>query len=107
MVWFSGVIPPIVFIFLGYRKGQLELLPTLGDSCKELFKKMETLPLQSQFIFSLLLFVVNNRDQFKSNSEIYGRNTRHTNNLHYPICNLTVFQKGVYYFGIKVFKSSF
>jgi hypothetical protein len=30
MVWFSGVIPPIVFIFLGYRKGQLELLLTLG-----------------------------------------------------------------------------
>jgi hypothetical protein len=75
------------------------------DSCRELFKKMEILPLQSQFIFSLLFFVVNNKDQFRSNSEIYGRNTRHNNNLHYPTCNLTVFQKGVYYFGIKVSNS--
>jgi hypothetical protein len=66
---------------------------------------MEILPLQSQYIFSLLLFVVNNKDQFKSNSEIYGRNTRHNNNLHYPTCNLTVFQKAVYYLGIKVFNS--
>jgi hypothetical protein len=66
---------------------------------------MEILPLQSQYIFSLLLFVVNNKDQFKSNSEIYGRNTRHNNNLHYLTCNLTVFQKGVYYLGIKFFNS--
>jgi hypothetical protein len=49
------------------------------------------------------MFVVNNKDQFKSNSEIYGRNTRHNNKLHYPTCKLTVFQKGVYYLGIKVF----
>jgi hypothetical protein len=40
-----------------------------------------------------LLFVVNSRDQFKSNSDFYGRNTRHSNNLRYPICNLTVFQE--------------
>jgi hypothetical protein len=30
MVWSSAVTPPIVFIFLGYRKGQIELLLTLG-----------------------------------------------------------------------------
>jgi hypothetical protein len=65
---------------------------------------MKILPLQSQYIFSLLLFIFNNKDQFKSNSEIYGGITRH-NNLYYPTCNLTVFQKGVYYFGIKVFSS--
>jgi hypothetical protein len=44
----------------------------------------------------------NNKEQFKFNSEIYDMNTRHNNNLHYPTCNLTVFQKGTYYFGIKV-----
>jgi hypothetical protein len=32
-------------------------------------------------------------------------NTRHNNSLHYPTCNLTVFQKGTYYFGIKVFNN--
>jgi hypothetical protein len=32
-------------------------------------------------------------------------NTRHNNNLHYPTCNLTVFQKGTHYFGIKIFNN--
>jgi hypothetical protein len=71
----------------------------------ELFKKLKILPFQSQYIFSLLLFVVNNKEQFKFNSEIYSMNTRHNNNLHYPTCNLTVFQKGTYYFGIKAFNN--
>ena len=30
------------------------------DSCKQLFRRLEILPLQSQYIFSVLLFVVNN-----------------------------------------------
>jgi hypothetical protein len=49
--------------------------------------------------------VVNNKEQFKCNSEIYGMNTRHNNNLHYPTCNLTVFQTGTYYSGVKVFNN--
>jgi len=39
------------------------------DSCREHFKKLEMLPLQSQYILSLLLFVVENGDYFKVNSE--------------------------------------
>jgi hypothetical protein len=74
------------------------------DSCRELFKKLQVLPLISQYIFSLLLFVVKNREQLKFNSEIHNNNTRY-NNFHYPICNLTVFQKGTYYFGMKVFNN--
>jgi hypothetical protein len=76
------------------------------DSCRELFKKLKILPLQSQYIFSLLLFMAKNREQFKSNSQIHSINTRqNNNNLHYPTCNLTAFQKGTYYLGIKVFNS--
>jgi hypothetical protein len=75
------------------------------DSCRELFKKLKILPLKSQYIFSLLLFVVKNREQFKFNSEIHNINTRYNNNFHYPICNLTLFQKGTYYFGMKVFNN--
>jgi hypothetical protein len=100
MVWYG------IHIFR-LQKRAIKIITNSGsrDSCRELFKKMEILPLQSQFIISLLLFIVNNKDLFKSNSEIYGRNTRHNNYLHYPTCNLTVFQKGVYYLGIKVFNS--
>jgi hypothetical protein len=56
-------------------------------------------------MFSLLLFVVKNKEQFKFNSEILSISTRYNNNFCYPICNLTVFQKGTYYFGIKVFNN--
>jgi len=32
-----------------------------GESCRELFKELKILTLSSQYIFSLLLFVVSNR----------------------------------------------
>ena len=38
------------------------------ESCRELFKQLKILTLSSQYIFSLLLFVVNNRDYFVSDS---------------------------------------
>jgi hypothetical protein len=73
------------------------------DSCKELFVKLKILPICSQYIFFLLLFVARNKDLFLFNSEIHVINTRHSNNLHYPSCNLRTFQKGTYYIGIKIF----
>jgi hypothetical protein len=36
--------------------------------CREVFKELKILPLSSQYIFSLLVFNVNNRDYFVSNS---------------------------------------
>jgi hypothetical protein len=71
----------------------------------ETWDNIFVLPLQSQYIFSLLLSVVKNTEQFKFNSEIHSINTRYNNNFHYPICNLTVFKKGTYYIGIKVFNN--
>jgi hypothetical protein len=52
------------------------------DSCWGLFKKLNILSLQSQYIFSLLLFVINSRDLYKSNFEIHGINTRYNTYLH-------------------------
>ena len=75
------------------------------DACREQFKKLKILSLQSQYIQSLLLFVINNRDYFTANSEIHNINTRTKSNLHRPISNLSAYQKGTYYFGIKVFNS--
>jgi len=73
------------------------------DSCHQLFKNLKILPLKSQYIFSLLLFVAKNRDLYESNSEIHNVNTRLSSNLHTPTANLITFQKGPFYFGIKVF----
>jgi len=59
--------------------------------------------LKSQYIFSLLLFVAENTDLYEMNSEIHNINTRFSSDLHTPTANLTTFQKGPFYFEIKVF----
>ena len=73
------------------------------DSYRQLLKNQKILPLKSQCIFSLLLFVAKNRDSYESNSEIHNINTRFSSDLHTPTANLTTFQKDPFYFGIKVF----
>jgi len=75
------------------------------DSCREHFKNLKILPLQSQYTLLLLLFVIDNGDYFKVNSEVHNINTRNKSNLHLPIPNLSVNQKGTYYTGIRVFNS--
>ena len=65
----------------------------------------EILPLYSQYIFSLSIFVIKNRHLYNTNNQIHSVHTRFKTNLHPPIANLTKFQKGVYYSGIKIFNS--
>jgi hypothetical protein len=45
------------------------------ESCRELFKKLQPLPRQSQYIFSLLGFVIKNRSYFIFKSDIHDINT--------------------------------
>jgi len=73
-----------------------------GESCRGLFIELKILPLASQYIFSLLLFVVECRNYFTSNSVICDSNTRHRNYLHLPQATLTMYQKGVYHMSVKV-----
>ena len=70
-------------------------------SCRSLFKKMGILPLQSQYILSLALFVVKNIEMFTPNSDIHTKNTRSKSNLFLSQTRLTKYQKGVYLTGIK------
>jgi hypothetical protein len=50
-------------------------------SCKGLFKNLKILPLQSQYI-SLLLFVGNDKNKFKVNSDVHHINTRQKCNFY-------------------------
>jgi hypothetical protein len=43
------------------------------DSCSEYFTELKIIPLQSQYIYSLSLFVINNKHHFKVNSEIKAK----------------------------------
>jgi hypothetical protein len=47
--------------------------------------------------------VINNRHHFKINSDIHNINTRNNIDLHYSQSHLSVYQKGAYCTGIKVF----
>jgi hypothetical protein len=73
-----------------------------GVSCRNLFKRLEILPLASQYILSLMLFLVKNKNLFILNSEKHNTNTRLLNNFYQPIANFSVYQKGVYCMGIRV-----
>jgi len=75
------------------------------ESCRELFKELKILTLSSQYIFSLFVFIINNRDYFVSNSVYPNINTRRKNDLHLPQVSLAMYQKGVYSSGIKIFNS--
>jgi hypothetical protein len=51
------------------------------------------------------MFVVNNKDSFTINTDKYTIVTRNSSNLYLPVTNLTIFQKGSQYFGIKVYNN--
>jgi hypothetical protein len=79
---------------IGYRSREL---------CIKLFLNLEILPFPSQYILSLLLFTIRNKNQFKVNSKIHQINTRQHTNLHQPSANATKYQNGVHSTGVKVF----
>jgi hypothetical protein len=72
-------------------------------SYRQLFKDLNILPIQSQYIYSILLFLTKNKDQFLSNLQIHKTNKRQTLDLYIPTANLTIHQNGVYYSGIKIY----
>ena len=74
-------------------------------SCRNLFKKSEILPLTSQYMLSLFMFVVQNKNFFLTNNESHNIDTRQRNNLYLPQANLTIYQKGAYYSRIKIFNN--
>jgi len=67
------------------------------DSCREVFKSMEIMTLYSQYIYSLVLYAINNKHIFDTNNEIHKYKTRNNNNLHLPIANLSKFNKELFY----------
>ena len=68
-----------------------------------LFKELQILTAHSQYIFSLLMFVVKNKYLIKSNFDVNDLNTRYNSDVHLPTVNLTIFQKGFFYLGIKMY----
>jgi hypothetical protein len=88
---------------LQIRAIRIEMGARNSVSCREFFKLLKILMLSAQYIYSLFMFVVNNRNLFLDNAELYTVKTRNSSNLHPPLFHLTKYQKGVQYAGIRVF----
>ena len=50
-------------------------------------------------------FIVNNQENFQTNSSIHDMNTRNKHHLHTPNANLSCFKNSTFYAGIKIFSS--
>jgi hypothetical protein len=74
-------------------------------SCRNVSMSLEILPLQCEYIFTLMNCVVNNQEHFQTNSAIHSVNTRNRDHLHRPDANLSCFQKCAYCAGIKIFNN--
>jgi hypothetical protein len=72
---------------------------TVAENC---FLNLEILPLLSQYILSLLLFMIRNKNLLV-NSEAYHTDTRQHTDFHQPSVNLTKCEKRVYCLVVKVF----
>ena len=72
------------------------------DYCRNILKKLQILPLRSQYIYSLLIFVVNNMGECKVNSAIHSTITRQNMDLPLPSSKLSVYQRGTYHTGIRL-----
>jgi hypothetical protein len=82
-------------------------MPGVGptDSCRGLFRKLDILPLSCEYILSLMLFVIDNQNNFRSGLEVRGLNARSKYQLYLSTSNLSVFQKGTTFCGIRLFNS--
>jgi hypothetical protein len=58
------------------------------DSCREFFKNLKIMLFYSQYILSLLAFVVDNKSTYNLNSDIQNINTRQKVNCHQHSPNL-------------------
>jgi len=66
---------------------------------------LEILPLPSLHIFSLLRFVIKNKEPFATNNETHKYGTWQQLDFHYSSANLKKFQTGVHYMSVKIYSS--
>jgi hypothetical protein len=93
-------------IILDYKQIRIIMSIRDRDSCRKYFRELKILPLKSQDMCSLSLFIIKNRHHFEVNSKIHNINSRTKSVLHEPSHHLSLFLTGTYHAGFKVFNSS-
>jgi hypothetical protein len=74
-------------------------------SCRKLFQKfnMLVLPLSSEYILCLLVFVVENLEDLLRNTDEHSLNTGYKYDVHMPNSNLTKYQRQLHLCRYQVF----
>jgi predicted Zn-dependent protease len=105
LIYCISTLYSLIFTVFKIQKRVIRIImnSSKNASCRQLFKDLNILPIQSQYIFSILLFVTKNKDHFLSNSQVHKINTRQTSDLYVPTANFKIYQKCVYYSGIKIY----
>jgi hypothetical protein len=87
------------------QKRVIRLIKGCGyrDSCREHFRDMNILPLRSQYIYSLMMFVIKNREMVDTNSDCYEIDTRQHMNIHMYQVNLAKYGNGVYHMAVRIY----
>jgi hypothetical protein len=71
---FWGNSPYSIHIFRLQKKVIRIITSTRNrESCRSWFKRLKTRPLQLQYIYSILLFVIDNMNQFTSNFTVHNK----------------------------------
>jgi hypothetical protein len=100
----SGAPLLIIIMYLIYKKRAIWLITNSDrkEPCRKLFQQLTILTFYSQYIFSIICFVIKNENIYVRNVDIHSRN-----NLDFLITstNLTIYQKSTYYMGQKIFNS--
>jgi hypothetical protein len=73
------------------------------NSCTDLLQTLKIWPVQSQYIFHLLLFVVNNKHKLNKNYDVYSINIKQKFNFQKCLSHLSLHQKGIHSFSKRVF----
>ena len=75
-------------------------------SCRELFKKIRDFNSpKPMYIHINEVFFIGNQEKFQTNSSVHSVNTRNKHYLHRPVANLSYFQKGASYSGMRIFNN--
>jgi hypothetical protein len=93
---FWGTSTTMHKVFL-LQKGIVRIMLGIGpkSSCRNWFKKLDILMVQSSYIFSMMMFVVNNPGNFQGSSSICCMNMKYKNQLHIPLVKYSSIQSGV------------
>jgi hypothetical protein len=103
---FWGSSPIVKSLFVAQKRVirvMLRLRPR--GSCRDSFKRLDIFTVPSLYIYSILMFLVRNRDIYQTNNNIPHIYTRQVDKLHVSSARLSSIERGVLYSSVMVYNN--